>query len=245
MKKLPLIVALFSFMLPVAPAIAGGVSATVLVESLLGDLKNSPDADAHRARLQRELGQQDAIIKEAERLKLDGDPAVQAQIELARRQVVVAAYWSNFFQKNPITESALRGAYDKLKNESGSRQYHLSHILVQSDAAAQQVQDELKRKKSFADVAKKLSADAGSRDKGGDLGWHWKTGVSPWMAGKLADMKPGELIGPLRVAPDVLAIVKLEGTREQTFPDFEKLKPELVKALRVQAEQQELARLSK
>jgi hypothetical protein len=39
--------------------------------------------------------------------------------------------------------------------------------------------------------------------------------------------------------------VKFEGEREQALPEFEALKPELTKALQMQAEQQELARLSK
>lgn len=219
---------------------------SALVEFLIGDMRQAPDADTRRSRLQQGLRLQEAIISEASRLKLTGRQDVQAKVELARRQAIVEAYWLDFFRRNPIPESALKNAYGKLVEANGNRQYRLSHILVKDDAAAQKVLDELKRaNSSFSTVAKNISLDEATRLKGGELGWHWKTEIVPFVAEKLNNLKPGDLIGPWQTAKDMMTIVKFEESREQNFPDFDKLKPQLEKSLRQQMEQQELARLGK
>lgn len=222
---------------------AGRVSQTVLVDFLMGDLKQAPDADSRRTRLQQELALQDAILKEADRLGLTGQQNVQVAIELARRRAIVGAYWGNFFQKNPISESATRDVYANLIKLNGTRQYRLSRILVKDEATAQKVLDELKGKKSFSTVAKNRSLDEGTRQKGGDLGWRWKSEMSSLVREALEKAKPGDLIGPLKPTPELFLFMKLEEQREQAMPDFEKLKPELEKGLRQRAEQAELNRL--
>ncbi len=222
---------------------AGGISQSVLTEFLLGDLKQAPDADSRRSRLQQDLALQDAILKEANRLGLTERPNVQAAVELARRRAIVGAYWGNFFQKNPIPESAVRDGYANLAKLNGTRQYRLSRILVKDEAAAQKVLDELKAKKSFSAVAKNQSVDEGTRQKGGDLGWRWKSEINPLVREKLEKAKPGELIGPLKPNPGLFLFVKLEEQREQAMPEFEKLKPEIERGLRQRAEQAELTRL--
>ena len=221
----------------------GSVSQSVLIEFLMGDLKQGPDADNRRSRLQQELALQDAILKEANRLGVTERPNVQAAIELARRRAIVGAYWGNFFQRNPIPESAVRDAYTNLVKLNGTRQYRLSRIIVKDEATAQKVLDELKGKKPFSTVAKNQSADEGTRQKGGDFGWRWKSELSSIVREKLEKAKPGDLIGPLKPAPELFLFVKLEEYREQAMPDFEKLKPELERRLRQQGEQAELNRL--
>lgn len=219
------------------------VSQTVLVDFLMGDLKRAPDADSRRSRLQQELALQEAILREADRSGLTAQQNVQAAIELSRRQAIVRAYWGDYFQRNPIPESAIRDAYANLIKLNGTRQYRLSRILVKDEATAQKVLDDLKGKQSFSTVAKNRSLDEGTRGKGGDLGWRWKSEMSPLLRETLEKAKPGDLIGPLKPAPTLFLFVKLEEQREQAVPEFEKLKPELEKGLRQRAEQAELNRL--
>ena len=219
------------------------VSQSVLVDFLMGDLKQAPDADSRRSSLQQELALQDAILGEANRSGLTEQQNVQAAIELARRRTIVRAYWTDFFQRNPIPESAIRDAYANLAKLNGTRQYLLSRILVKDEATSRKVLDELKGKRSFSTVAKNRSLDEGTRQKGGDLGWRWKSEISPIVREALEKAKPGDLIGPLKPSPELFLFVKLEEQREQTMPEFEKLKPELEKGLRQRAEQAELNRL--
>jgi len=225
---------------------AADMSSAALVDFMISGLAPGAEADARRAQLQKELVLQEAIISEANRLQLVDQRTVQMRMEIARRQAIVAAYWIDFFRRNPIQEATLKDIYTKLTTANGNRQFHLSQIAVADDAAAQKVMDELKRgKKPFATVAKSLSIDKQSSGNGGDLGWHWKTEIAPAVVEKLDAAKAGDLIGPLQTAKNVLSIVKVEGIREQQMPEFEKLKPQLENSIRQQMERQELVRLSK
>ena len=49
-------------------------------------------------------------------------------------------------------------------------QIHLAHILVKTEDEAKKVKDRLDKGEDFAKVAKEVSTDPGSKDKGGDLG---------------------------------------------------------------------------
>ena len=105
---------------------------------------------------------------------------------------------------------------------------------------------ELKKPKTtFAAVAKSNSVDKQTSEKGGDLGWRWKTEIGPLVADKVAAAKPGDIIGPTKGPNGVVFIVKLDSSREQEMPALETLKPQFERSFRQQMERQELARLGK
>ncbi|MBK7686460.1 MAG: peptidylprolyl isomerase [Rhodocyclaceae bacterium] len=227
-------------------AAAIDVSTAALVEFLSAGAAPGPETDNRRAALQKELTLQDAIIAEANKLQVVDQRNVQIRMEIARRQAIVAAYWADFVRRNPIAEATMTDAYAKLVAANGNRQYQLSHIVVADEAAAQKVMNELKKPKvSFAAVAKSQSLEKQTGANGGDLGWRWKTEIAPLIADKIVAAKPGDLIGPNKNANGAVSIVKLEASREQQMPEYEKLKPQIEKSFRQQLERQELARLSK
>jgi peptidyl-prolyl cis-trans isomerase SurA len=81
----------------------------------------------------------------------------------------------------------------------------LSHILIapkpgqksKTDAQArvQQVLNQLKLKKPFAEVAKKYSDDTGSKGNGGDLGWFGRNQMVPEFEQAAFALKPGQVSG--------------------------------------------------
>lgn len=222
---------------------AGSSERTALIQHLLGDAKTSPDTELRRERIGQELALQDQILVEADRLGLAGRADVQAKIELARRSLIVDAFWEDFFRKNPVKEAAVKARYQELSHANGNTQYRLSQIFVKDDAAARKVLEALSRKKSFADVAQEMTQDAATRAQGGDLGWRWKTEVVPTVARLLDFLKPGEYTRQPIVTPTGVLIVRVDASRKQDFPTFDKLRPELENMLRLQAQQTELARL--
>jgi len=91
--------------------------------------------------------------------------------------------YQSFLSRANLTDSAYRElkradlARDKLRDDIGKNvpvaeeMVHARHILVDNDDSLKQVQQKLADGVPFDQVAKELSTDTGTRDKGGDLGW--------------------------------------------------------------------------
>ena len=95
----------------------------------------------------------------------------------------VQARVSSFLLSSGLSQSDLRSLiesqllYQKLQTAIGdsvptsAEQIHARHILVATEAEANAAIARLKAGDKFADVAKAVSTDTATKDKGGDLGW--------------------------------------------------------------------------
>lgn len=117
-----------------------------------------------------------------------------------------------------VTDDDIKAAYEKNKaSYVQSEKRQARHILIEpgkDDAAAQKqaqdLADQAKAGKDFAELAKKYSADKGSAEKGGDLGWSEKGYFDPAFEEALFSMKAGEVRGPVK-SKFGYHIIKLEG----------------------------------
>jgi len=76
-----------------------------------------------------------------------------------------------------LTQRVLRGKLLAALSEgvpTSGQQVHARHILVDTEDAAKAARDRIAKGEDFATVAKEVSTDTGSKDKGGDLGWFAK-----------------------------------------------------------------------
>lgn len=71
-------------------------------------------------------------------------------------------------------------------------------ILVKDEAAAKQVEERLAKGEDFAAVAKEMSTDTGSAQKGGDLGWFGKGVMVPEFETAAFSLKVGEISQPVQ-----------------------------------------------
>ncbi len=72
------------------------------------------------------------------------------------------------------------------------------HILVATEAQAQDVLDALKAGESFADLARAVSTDTGSGANGGELNWSPASGFVKPFADAVREAPLGEIIGPVQ-----------------------------------------------
>jgi peptidyl-prolyl cis-trans isomerase D len=115
--------------------------------------------------------------------------------ERVRAEYVVLSA-ENLARSEPATEAEIKAAYD-----ARATQYRVeesrraSHILVKSKEEADKLISELSKNPGrFAELARKHSLDAGSAEKGGDLGVVSKDSLaSPSLAEAVFAMKQGEL----------------------------------------------------
>jgi hypothetical protein len=75
-----------------------------------------------------------------------------------------------------------------------------SHILVGSEAEANQVLQELKAGASFESLARKYSKDESSAASGGDLGEFQRGDLMPEFERAVFGLKPGGVSGPVKTA---------------------------------------------
>jgi hypothetical protein len=98
------------------------------------------------------------------------------------------------------TESQLRADYDRWTTNQGSQEYKTRHILVRTSEEAAAALAEIRNGASFADVAARLSGDAGSKAKGGDLGWLRAGDTVPEFATAMRNAGIGLHSQPVRTA---------------------------------------------
>lgn len=114
------------------------------------------------------------------------------------------------FQKYGISEKTLQSVYEvqllrqKLLDEITKDTTHTEeqvwarHILVETEAEANDVYKRLKDGADFAELAKTTSKDTGSGANGGDLGWFGKGQMVPEFGEAAFKLKVGEISEPVK-----------------------------------------------
>lgn len=172
--------------------------------------------------------QQEILAQEAERRGLAATPDFRQQMELLRSRVLVDQLRADFEKKNPVTEQEMRAEYDRVKAEAGSgTEYRARHILVEKEDEAKALIAQIKGGAKFEDVAKKSSKDPGSAQNGGDLDWANPGSFVPEFSQAMASLKKGEMTQAPVKSQFGYHIIKLEDTRQQQFPPFDEVKPQL------------------
>jgi hypothetical protein len=134
----------------------------------------------------------------------------------------------------PVSEAESRAEYEREKAASyGKREYHVAHILVESQTQADTILASLRNGTSFEEAAKQ-SMD-GTRSNGGDLGWALaETYVSPFSDALRSMTAPGLYPTSVR-SPYGWHVIRLLGMRPYVFPSYEEMRPQIERAIRKRA----------
>jgi len=185
------------------------------------------------------LVEQAVLAQQARKEGLTKDPEVQAQVRTAANAVLARAYLQREAASIAVSGETSRKEYDAHPEKYVQpAQVRLSHILVADQAKAEAAAARLKGGEKFEDVARQVSQDKGSGEKGGDLGW-WKVGsINPELEKAAAALKEGEVSAAVKTNFGY-HILKLTGRKEQRKPPFEEVEERIASLLG----QQEVERL--
>ncbi len=130
-----------------------------------------------------------------------------------------------------ITDDELQAAYDEqFASEDPAVEFNASHILVETEEAAQALVDELEAGADFAELAQEHSTGP-SGPNGGLLGWFSAGMMVPTFEAAVMDLEVGEVSAPTETQFGWHVII-LNETRDQAAPEMAVVRDELEEALR-------------
>ncbi len=196
--------------------------------------QGQPDSPELRKAVREDMINLEVVAQEAKKNGLDKNPEVIEQMELAKESVLVGAYVQDYAKTHPISDDQLKLEYDKLKTTLGTKEYSVSHILVDTEDEAKAIIAQLGKKGKFDKIAKAKSKDAGSAEKGGSLGWAVPSNFVPPFANALLTLKKGTYTKEPVKTQFGWHIIKLDDERSLKVPSFEELKPQIQQRLQQQ-----------
>ena len=167
------------------------------------------------------------ILQEADKRGLSQSDAVKEQIEQSRMGILVAAVFQDFVEKEGITETELKAAYESVKTQYTGKEYHVEHILVEKEADAKAITAQLKAGANFEELAKAKSKDPGSAPTGGDLGWVSEKSLVPEFSKAMVQLKKGQITDKPVKTQFGWHIIKMDDVRDVKAPPMEEIKDQL------------------
>jgi peptidyl-prolyl cis-trans isomerase C len=200
------------------------------------------DSEGLRNEIREQLILLELVTQEASRKGLAKSSEVQAQVDLARQNVLRQAYVADFVRTHPVSDAQLKAEYERLRAARGDKEYKARHILVEKEEEAKAIIAELKKGKKFEELAKQ-SKDVGSKDRGGDLEWNSPSGYVKPFADAMVKLEKGQYTEQPVQTQFGWHVILVEDTRQTKFPAFDEVKPQLAQRLQEQAFAKSLADL--
>ncbi len=176
-----------------------------------------------RKQILTELINLEVLTQAAEKLGLNEKPEVAAALHLQYTQSMSNAYLSEVGQEIEVTDEELRAEYDSQAENVKADEYNASHILLESEAEAKAVIDEIAKGADFAQLAIERSTGPTGQNCG-NLGWFQANSMVPEFSAALATMKKDEMSTKPVKTEFGWHVIKLNNTRSAATPDFESVK---------------------
>jgi peptidyl-prolyl cis-trans isomerase C len=189
-------------------------------------------ATTERRRILAELLiQRQIVAAEAERAKLNNGKDFEERLAYARHRVLQQLLLEKR-ARDSVTESDARRFYDEQSALTlEEEEVRIRHILSESEAVAKTVRAEIAGGADFATLAKALSTDLKTAQRGGDLGWRVKGELPDKLAtAAFALQKKGDLSPPVETEAG-WHVIQLEERRVRTVPEFAALKHQIIRIL--------------
>lgn len=183
-------------------------------------------ATQQRARIIDELISRELVIQDAQAKKLEKRPEVIAELKRLKMQVLLNAAVQEALSKDPITDEELRKQYDAKLPQMVQTEYKARHILVNEEAEAKSIIEELKKGADFAELAKTKSTGPSGKN-GGDLGFFSPQQMVPPFSAAVMKLKDGAFTqAPVQTQFGWHVILR-EDSRTSEPPSFEQIKPQI------------------
>ena len=239
LKTLAARAALATLLLPLAAlaqnlAVVNGKSVpksrvdVLITQAQRGGQQVTPEMEA-QARDQVVL--REIFAQEAEKRGIGATADFRNQMELARQSILIRELFETHRKKNPIGDEAAKAEYDKFKAQASGTEYRARHILVEKEDEAKALIAQIKGGANFEELAKKHSKDPGSGANGGDLDFAKTDSYVPEFGQAMAKLKKGEMTEAPVKTQFGYHVIRLDDTRQASFPAFDDVKGQIKQRL--------------
>ncbi len=165
--------------------------------------------------------------QEAYKDGLDKDVLIQAQIDLARQNILSQAWQQKVLGGLTIKDSEIKTEYDHQITRLGAKEFLIRHLLVAEESTAKLLLEKIQAGAKLADLAKEYSHDAGTNEKGGLTDWTAQGNLLPPLAAAIKGLNKGQIVDHPVKTEAGWHVVQVEDVRPFKAPTLEDLKPQL------------------
>jgi len=200
--------------------------------------RGAPDNEQLRAAVREDLINREIVAQEAARAGTAKKQDVQLQLDMARQEVLVGAFLSEYLRTHAVTDADVQKEYDRARTQTGTTEYRARHILVENEEEAKKLIGELKKGGKFDELARKSSKDDGTRERGGELDWNVPAAYDKAFADAMVKMEKGQITSEPVRSRFGYHVIQLEDTRAVNFPPLAQVKPQIQQNLNRQKVEQ-------
>lgn len=189
--------------------------------------KGAVDGPLLRDNIRQILINQALLVEQAKKDGIDKLPMIQAQIELAKRNILAQAWQQKQLSEIVLTEAELKAEYDRQLASLGDKDYLIRHLLVKEEASANLLLKKMEAGASIESLAHEFSIDPASRQQGGLTDWTNISNLLPPIALAVGNLQKGQYANKPIESPLGWHILQLEDVRPFKTFTFEQSKPQL------------------
>ena len=180
------------------------------------------------------------MYEEALKNKADKDDKLKYMLKQQKYDLYIQSMLAKTDVAKPVEDAEIQKIYDEKIKSQHLKEYKLRHILIKkSENDAKTIIAELDKGGNFEELAKQKS-EGPSASAGGDIGWLNVGQMSnmPTFAQAVSEMKKGEYSKSPVKTEYGWHVIKLEDIRDVEPPPLDKVKPQIVNAIRQQRMQE-------
>ncbi len=183
---------------------------------------DGPQRDA----LIEELVNRELIYQHAVSIGVDKTPAIQAEIEQLRINIIASTMLNRSSDRFAVDEADMKKEYESRRDELSSTEYKARHILVAAEHEAEAIIEELNQGGDFSQQASEHSTDP-SATSGGDLGWFRAEQMMQPLGKAVEAMKKGTYTKTPVKTDFGWHIIQLEDVRSVAPPPYDSIKEQI------------------
>lgn len=173
------------------------------------------------------------MFQDAQKRGIGRRPEIAGMLGLQIRNVLVRTRLQEYSTNNPISEEALKTAYEQQSASQSPKEYKARHILSKTEEEALELITQLDNGADFAQLAKDHSTGPSST-QGGDLGWFPPDRMVEAFSNAAMALEKGTYTKEPVETQFGWHVILLEDARETTPPTFDQSKHQIKMTLQRQ-----------